>query len=557
MVAQLFLGLFGALGHHLYYQRLDGQQAIDPQWPTRFGTALSFFVKAVLISSVEIAYKQQAWVVVKRQSLKVSTLDALFAATHNPFGFMRPEFLLKAPVSVAIAALVWALPLCAIASPSTLILRDDSRSREANCNNVPILNMSRENGYGFDSDDNGRAGMSYWITYGSDENPDGGKWVYTSPSQELERLFRLSILSVSGPLKPPNPCHPGTTCRYSMEFDAPAYRCESRKEFGGHNPLGYRQQQLAPAGRLFYASYSSFDEAPGGAPLSWVNMTSSTPENGVFKELPSLWVGWVTSSSNGYQPHIVECLMYNTTYTYEVTFSGDQMSTNRTSTRSHGLLLPNGSSKAPSDYDYPQFSGYHAAGYLFREFLVGNITQDIDEIFIDNTDVLQSDLIKQTVPLPIEDDLGAVLEERFHNIFLSMPSDRLLHSQTNISKTCIVTESILVWEYKPFWLALPYILAGSFTAIATAFGTYCFYHNGYSMDTNFSTFVTTTRSPDLDDLSHGHCIGKWPMDKAVSRTRLRFGELVAGPNTNQLLHPHASFAFPDNVKAIEAGKTYF
>lgn len=62
MVALTLLGFLGALGHHLYYQSLHGQQAGDPQWPNRWGIALSSFVKIALVASVEIAYKQQAWV---------------------------------------------------------------------------------------------------------------------------------------------------------------------------------------------------------------------------------------------------------------------------------------------------------------------------------------------------------------------------------------------------------------------------------------------------------------------------------------------------------------
>lgn len=62
MVILAFLGLFGALGHHLYYQGLHGQQAQNAEWPTRFGIALAFFVKLTLVASVEIAFKQHAWV---------------------------------------------------------------------------------------------------------------------------------------------------------------------------------------------------------------------------------------------------------------------------------------------------------------------------------------------------------------------------------------------------------------------------------------------------------------------------------------------------------------
>lgn len=63
MVGLAFLGLFTALAHHLYNASLSGQEISgDPQWPPRYGSALSFFVRMVLVGSVQIAYKQQAWV---------------------------------------------------------------------------------------------------------------------------------------------------------------------------------------------------------------------------------------------------------------------------------------------------------------------------------------------------------------------------------------------------------------------------------------------------------------------------------------------------------------
>jgi hypothetical protein len=62
MVGLIFLGFFAALGHHLYYQNLHDQAVQDSHWPVRFGTAVAFFVKASFIASVEIAYRQQAWV---------------------------------------------------------------------------------------------------------------------------------------------------------------------------------------------------------------------------------------------------------------------------------------------------------------------------------------------------------------------------------------------------------------------------------------------------------------------------------------------------------------
>lgn len=63
MIGLAALGFLTALAHHLYNSSLNGNRIHgDPQWPPRFGSAMAFFVKLILISSVQIAYKQQAWV---------------------------------------------------------------------------------------------------------------------------------------------------------------------------------------------------------------------------------------------------------------------------------------------------------------------------------------------------------------------------------------------------------------------------------------------------------------------------------------------------------------
>ena len=63
MIGLAFLGLFTALAHHFYNANLNGRKVSgDAQWPPRYGSALAFFVRMVLVASVQIAYKQQAWV---------------------------------------------------------------------------------------------------------------------------------------------------------------------------------------------------------------------------------------------------------------------------------------------------------------------------------------------------------------------------------------------------------------------------------------------------------------------------------------------------------------
>lgn len=250
-----------------------------------------------------------------------------------------------------------ALPLCAIASPSTLITRNGHQIVNTTCPNVPVMNFTRETDYTLDGADDNLSGLAYWNIKSENE------YWYTSPSMELERIFTLSTLSTTGPLASANPCPPGTNCTYSIQFDGPAYGCEERAEFGGPYQL-YNKSQMAPAGDLLYASYSFLPMGPedeNGEPLAWYNMSESDPEVGVFTGLPSLWLGWATGIPDGpslwsnLTTHIAECQMYNATYSFTVTFASGDMIINNSATTLNGLLLSPGVTKSPSERDYLQF----------------------------------------------------------------------------------------------------------------------------------------------------------------------------------------------------------
>lgn len=219
------------------------------------------------------------------------------------------------------------------------------------------MNFSREIDYTLGGATDALSGLANW-----DIRADG-KYYYDRPSPQLQRIFTLATLTTTGPIQPSNPCPGGTNCTYVVSFDAPAYGCEERDEFGGP----YQQvskSDLAPTGNLLYTSYSSYPmglEDEYGTPISWENMSLSDPMLGVFTGLPSLWLGWCTADSvpnslwANLTPHIAECQMYDATYTFEFVFENGQMSINGSSTKLNNLLLPSGSVMSPNTTEYLQF----------------------------------------------------------------------------------------------------------------------------------------------------------------------------------------------------------
>ena len=145
-------------------------------------------------------------------------------------------------------------------------------------------------------------------------------------------------------------------------------------------------------------------------------------------------------------------------------------------------------------------------------------------------------------------DLTPTIEAYFHRIYLSFLADPIQQSQLYQDAPCEVSAQVLVWNYRPTWLAVSYFVAVGFTFAAIGVGMHAIAGNGYVAQTSFSTFLRTTRNPELDGLVGGGCLGEWPMSREVRETRLRFGEIEGGGV------PHAAFGFVDGVRGIEKGR---
>jgi hypothetical protein len=240
------------------------------------------------------------------------------------------------------------------------------RTDGAMCYNVSTLDFSRENGYGIDKrqPDVDKSGMSYWDYFYDNETS-----IYNQPSMDSRKNFQLSMLS-DAPLQPTNPCPTDSNCTFSLSFDAPAYKCEHREDFGGMRT--YNMSQMAPFGDMLYASYSSFEEDYVGRPLDW-NLTVPDANTGVFKREPSLWIGWVynttvpateenaTQWNTSYWPHqirthVMECSLWNSTYSYDMSFLQGSMVINAYHVQHNKPFLQVGETMAPWMPTYMEYA---------------------------------------------------------------------------------------------------------------------------------------------------------------------------------------------------------
>ena len=100
-VASSFIcGVALAIGHHCFYQNLQGQRVpetsnflsqitpydvSDQQFNVSVGTVFAFLVKALLGVAVSTVFNQLAWIAVKTRTPKITVIDDLFSVMSNGF----------------------------------------------------------------------------------------------------------------------------------------------------------------------------------------------------------------------------------------------------------------------------------------------------------------------------------------------------------------------------------------------------------------------------------------------------------------------------------------
>lgn len=111
MLALFAAGVAAAVGHHLFYSKLDGNPAEDQLKMIRYGTALAFFVKSTLVGTVILGYRQRIWHTFRKKAMTINAIDGLFAATEDPTSFWNWEMIRNGKLATFMAACSWCVHL--------------------------------------------------------------------------------------------------------------------------------------------------------------------------------------------------------------------------------------------------------------------------------------------------------------------------------------------------------------------------------------------------------------------------------------------------------------
>lgn len=108
MVSLFVAGILGAIGHHSFYAHLNGKSATEQLQMVRYGTALAFFTKSMLVATVVVCYRQRIWHTLRCKAMTINGIDGLFSATEDPtMFFLNWEMVRNGKLATLMALCSW------------------------------------------------------------------------------------------------------------------------------------------------------------------------------------------------------------------------------------------------------------------------------------------------------------------------------------------------------------------------------------------------------------------------------------------------------------------
>ncbi|KAF2492195.1 hypothetical protein BU16DRAFT_514951 [Lophium mytilinum] len=573
MLVLFVAGVMGAVGHHLFYMHLNGRPAENQLKMVRYGTALAFFTKAMLVGTVVLSYRQRIWHTFRKKAMTISAIDSLFSATEDPTKFRSFEMVRNAKLATLMAIASWLIPIAAVLSPGSLTSEPKDLHNITFCPRVGTLDFSNESRFNF-RNESVFPGSSLIYYNTTDVNGKAPGWFdyYDQPSKISKRLS-ITAAYLQKPVQNPqasvNNCDNGWNCTYTIHFQGPGYNCEELANSSTPNAQQLNSQgapfnltALAPQGNNVYmANVDVGDYADPQVETNDKGEPASGPPYppllGVFQTEPVLWIGYSINTSKLYDKSseyyakwggvhvskIFKCEAYHTNYTVLMNYT-DAIQTatilNRTYTSpivdtdvqpnsrnaSQVVATPSSNFVRPNDDVelYKLTATYHAMGSLVRNFLRGTISRETT-FQVTKSDISETRLVDTSTSYPIKDLMNQT-QSFFEDMIVTLLSDPHLIVASTDGVPCSKTRSINSYVYQARGLWIGYAIAVAIAFVFLLVGAWSIFQNGVASDTLFSRIMVTTRNPTIDRLSVGACLGGDPFPTELRKTKLKFGVLL-------------------------------
>ncbi|KAF2873299.1 hypothetical protein BDV95DRAFT_516925 [Massariosphaeria phaeospora] len=598
MIALLLLGAAGAVGHHVFYRRLDGQEAKHQLEMIRWGTALAFFVKSTMVGSVVMSYRQRVWYTVRKRALTIKAIDGFFSATEDFTQFWNWEMIRNGKLAAFMALCGWLIPIASVLAPGALTQELQSKYGDNHCPSVAALNFTREETFNFRNKQN-FLGSSLTFLNTTDIKAEKEGWFdyYDQPSK-LARRLAITSAYLGKPATHPNAsvnaCGQGWNCTYVIEFKGPGYKCDeiANNSFPLNEAAPFNLSIIAPQGdNLYYSEVGRGDykspqiDSKDGMPIQDPPYPDSL---GVFESEPILWVGYATNTTipyekgspqaekwvNRQEPKMFKCTLYHTVYAFRMSYNDSLQAATRirrdflkpivdttiTPVGDTGeyVAAPAENFVRPGDdaEQYKLVASYHALGVILRNFLRGSIAYT-GNYYVTHSDLSETMLINPSTSYPVANLMDRV-QSLFEDMLITLLSEPNMVVYERQEVECRKHRTIAVYAYVPEALWIGYAAAVAVTLVFVLIGLFSIYQNGVASDTQFSRIMVTTRNPTIDRLSVGACLGGDPFPKELTRTKLRFGVLLEDDPREGPLGKieHCCFGVAGETKEIVKHGTY-
>lgn len=357
----LILGTAFAVGHHLFYWSLNGEEAKHQSLMLRYGTILAFCTKASLGAAVILARRQRVWMVVRERVVRLGTVDSIFTAAEDITALLDWRAIKKAKVATCLALYIWVTPFIVVLTSETLSVVGGVKEERALCPEARTLNFSIEGPHDWRDplmiNDNYETSLSSWdvTDLSLDAEFEVGKAnvfdYYNAPSPQssvyVERVVNLQHAAVRKNAAR-EICTDSWNCSYVVDFIAPGYKCtelangvgsDLKKLDGSLSP--FDTGSILPEGNYSYLALADLGEyvpqpmdfGLGGVPLKGPHYPKHL---GALRTEPVIWIGYATVDdysklqpinrttegwNDAYTPVIVGCEHYETNYTIEFNYT--------------------------------------------------------------------------------------------------------------------------------------------------------------------------------------------------------------------------------------------
>jgi hypothetical protein len=210
-----------AIGHHLFYRSLDqlsvDERLFNQQTNIAIGTAFAFLFRANLVLATCTAYWQVFWATALRNTLTISSMDALAGVLGSLLDFASVRTFFRNPGLAVLALLAWVVPFASLLPPATLSVLPAATTNNTQIP-VPVPYFA----------DYTMAVINYYSVAGDKFSGLAGGLessmveLYLKPTLQLSRL--VTTTAYRGAIPDHRTSYPNST--YQLEFEAPALRCQ-------------------------------------------------------------------------------------------------------------------------------------------------------------------------------------------------------------------------------------------------------------------------------------------------------------------------------------------